>query len=377
MKSKRTYTLDRRSFLKGLAAFGVTTAAGIAFPSVILGKAKVDKSKLVKELKFSSYGGSWQKNLTKAMITPFEKEYGVKVKQGSHGGEEEILGKIRAAGAGSYDVVTINESGLYPGVKQGLFEPINLDNVPNFANIMEPFKKPAYDPGISEGKIYSVPSCFGTAAITYNTEKVKPKPDSWAVCWDKKYEKKISMNELAFYRVFVAALYLGQDPNNITDDKAIWDAVREQHKLVLKYWSSGMEMQQMFTNREIYVGEFWSGRTLNLMDQGVPVAYAIPKEGANSWVDCWCIPKGSKAKYTAEVFMNFLLEKSVMVPLSELSKYPCPLKPSLYKATDLIKNLPDFDPTGTLKRYKFVDYEYKEKHNVEWTEKFNEIRMGG
>ncbi|MBW2059801.1 MAG: extracellular solute-binding protein [Deltaproteobacteria bacterium] len=378
MKRKKNHDVSRRTFLKGLGAAGAAAAAGIGFPSVILGKAEVDRSKLAKSISFSSYGGSWQENLTKAVLDPFTKEYGVEILQSSHGGEEEILAKIRAGGAGAYDLITINESGFYPGVLQGLFEPLDLENIPNFTNMMKPLQKPIYDPGIKmDGRIRSVSSVFGTTALTYNTEKVEPKPDSWAPCWDKKYAKKISMNEMAWYRVFTTALYLGQDPNNITDYDALWDAVRQQHKLVLKYWSSGMEMQQLFTNREIYLGEFWSGRTLNLKLQGVPVEYVIPKEGASTWVEAWCIPKGSKKKYTVEVLMNFMLKPEIAARMSELTKYPCSLDPSKYKVTETIRSLPDFDPTGTLQKYKFVDYAYKEKHNAEWTEKFNEIKMGG
>jgi len=377
MKRKRAHKMTRRTFIKGVGAMGAASAISMGFPAVILGKNTVDRSKLSDTLSLSGYGGSWQENLTKAVLEPFEKEYGVKIIQSSHGGEEEILAKIRVGGEGAYDVITINESGFYPGVMQGLFEPLNLDNIPNYNNIMKPLQKPIYDPGIlQDGKFRSVPSVFGTTALTYNTEMVKPAPDSWAACWDKKYAKKIAMNELAWYRVFTTALYLGEDPNNVKNWDALWDAVREQQKLVLKYWSAGMEMQQLFTNREIYLGEFWSGRTLNLKDKGVPVEYVIPKEGASTWVEAWGVPKGSKKKYTAEVLFNYLLQPEVGARLSELTKYPCGLKPSVYKVSDTIKNLPDFDPTGTLAKYKFVDYGYKEKHNVEWSEKFNQIKMG-
>ncbi|BBO78815.1 hypothetical protein DSCW_62320 [Desulfosarcina widdelii] len=377
MKRKRAHKMTRRTFIKGVGAMGAASAISMGFPAVILGKNTVDRSKLADTLSLSGYGGSWQENLTKAVLEPFEKEYGVKIIQSSHGGEEEILAKIRVGGEGAYDVITINESGFYPGVMQGLFEPLNLDNIPNYNNIMKPLQKPIYDPGIlQDGKFRSVPSVFGTTALTYNTEMVKPAPDSWAACWDKKYAKKIAMNELAWYRVFTTALYLGEDPNNVKNWDALWDAVREQQKLVLKYWSAGMEMQQLFTNREIYLGEFWSGRTLNLKDKGVPVEYVIPKEGASTWVEAWGVPKGSKKKYTAEVLFNYLLQPEVGARLSELTKYPCGLKPSVYKVSDTIKNLPDFDPTGTLAKYKFVDYGYKEKHNVEWSEMFNQIKMG-
>jgi spermidine/putrescine transport system substrate-binding protein len=378
MDKRKNNGISRRTFIKGVGALGAASAIGIGFPAVILGKNNVDRSKLADSITLSGYGGSWQENLTKAVLKPFEDEFGVKIIQASHGGEEEILAKIRVSGEGAYDVITINESGFYPGVLQGLFQPLDLENIPNFTNIMPPLQKPLYDPGIKQdGKIRSVPSVFGTTAMTYNTEKVKPAPDSWAPCWDKKYAKKISMNELAWYRVFTTALFLGEDPNNVQNWDALWNAVREQHKLVLKYWSAGMEMQQLFTNREIYVGEFWSGRTLLLKEKGVPVEYCIPKEGASTWVEAWGVPKGSKKKYTVEVLMNYLLRPEVGARLSELTKYPCGLKPSVYKVTDTIKTLPDFDPTGTLAKYKFVDYGYKEKNNIAWTEKFNEIKMGG
>jgi len=377
MKTKN-HAINRRTFLKSAGVFGAASVMGLGFPSISLSRAKIDRTKLAKSISLSSYGGSWQENLSKAVLEPFEKEYGVKIIQSSHGGEEEILTKIRVGREGDYDIVTINESGFYPGVKQGLFNPLNLDNIPNYENIMTPLKQPIYDPGIAkDGNIRSVPSIFGTTAMTYNTENVNPKPDSWAVCWDKKYIKKIAMNELAWYRVFTTALYLGEDPNNIQNWNLVWDAIRQQHKLVLKYWNSGMEMQQLFTNKEIYLGEFWSGRTLNLMDKGVAVDYVIPKEGASTWVEVWCVPKGSKKQYTVELLLNYLLDAQVGVRLSELTKYPCALNPDVYKVTDTIKNLPDFDPTGTLAKYKFVDYGYKEKHNAEWTEKFNEIRIGG
>lgn len=381
MKTDVTPTprMNRRTFIKAVGAASATTALGIGFPAISIGsKPKVDRSRLAKEITISGYGGSWQEKLTQAVLEPFEKEYGVKILQSTHGGEEEILAKIRVAGSGAYDLITINESGFYPGVLQGLFQPLDLENIPNFDNIMGPLQKPIYDPGIQmDGKIRSIPSVFGTTAMTYNTEAVTPAPTTWAPCWDKKYAKKISMNELAWYRVFTTALFLGQDPNNITDEDAIWDAVRDQHKLVLKYWSAGMEMQQLFTNREIVAGEFWSGRTILLKEKGVPVEYCIPEEGASTWVEAWGVPKGSEKKYTVEVLMNYLLQPKVGSRLSELTKYPCGLNPATYTVSDTIKGLPDFDPTGTLAKYKFVDYGYKEKNNVRWTEKFNEIKMGG
>ena len=134
---KKNNYCTRRTFLKGMGAAGAVSMLGAGFPAIVLGK-QVDKSKLADSIRFGSYGGSWQKNLTKAVIEPFEKEYGVKIIQGSYGGEEEVLAKIRVSGGDSYDLITINESGFYPGVLQGLFEPLRLENIPNFERMMKP-----------------------------------------------------------------------------------------------------------------------------------------------------------------------------------------------------------------------------------------------
>ena len=81
--------------------------------------------------------------------------------------------------------------------------------------------------------------------------------------------------------------------------------------------------------------------------------------------------------FAAQHVLFEVLRPDIAVEMSRLTKYPCGLNPSAYKVDDFIRSLPDFDSTGTLARYSFVDYDYKEKYNIEWSEKFNQIKMGG
>src|SRR4029450_1379193 len=124
--------MKRRTILAASAASVVTSSIGVPF--IARAQAQVDRSKLTKTLRFSSYGGSWQEGITAAAIKPFEEKYGVQVLQESHGSEAQLIAKMKASGAGAYDVVTVNESGLYLGVKQGVFEELRLANIPNYAN---------------------------------------------------------------------------------------------------------------------------------------------------------------------------------------------------------------------------------------------------
>jgi spermidine/putrescine transport system substrate-binding protein len=362
--------MKRRTLVTG----GLAAASGFAvLRHGRVAEGQVDRSKLSKTLMFNSYGGAWQKALTEAALKPFEDEYGVKIEQESHGNEAEVLAKMRAAGPGSFDVITLNESGLYIGARQGLFEPLQLENIANFKNLLMVLQKPPYDPGPG---IHSVPDVYGANAIVYNTKHVE-KPDSWAACWDPRYKGRIAVRDAAIYRVFLTALYVGQDPNNLTDVEKVYEALRRQRPLVLKYYGGTTEMQNLVANGEAWVGEFVGGRTLILKEQGVPVEYIIPASGTRGYVDCVCVAKGSPRRYTAEVLLNYLLEPKVATRIAELTRYPHCLDPAKVPVAESVKQLPDYDASGTLSRFRFTNYQYMEQHRAAWEKAWTQIKVGG
>src|SRR5690625_1788484 len=160
--------MHRRTLLKGSVAALATTALG--FPSIIKTRAsdRVEKARLSSSIRLSSYGGGWQEALTTAAIQPFEEEYGVQVVQSSHASEGELIARMRAAGPGEYDIITVNESGLYLGVVNNVFDPLRLENIPNYQNIIDVLQKPPYDP---KG-VHSIPDVYGSTAIVYNSDHV-------------------------------------------------------------------------------------------------------------------------------------------------------------------------------------------------------------
>ncbi len=364
--------MRRRNFLKGTGAALSASVLGLPYITKARAQLNVDRSKLTKTLRFTSYGGTWQAALADSAIKPFEEKYGVQVLQGSESSDTALIAKMKASGSGSYDVVTVNESGLYLGVKQGVFEELRLANIPNYANVVKVLQKPAYDPGPG---VHSVPDVFGSSAIVYNTGHVS-KPTGWDVMWDPKYKGRIAARDVAIYRVFITALYLRQNPNQISDINKIYASLREQRSLVLKYWGGISEMQTLVSNQEAWVGDFVGGRTVQLKEQGVPVEYFIPDAGARGFVDCVGIGVGSPNRYTAEVFLNYLLEPEVATKLAELTKYPHCLDPNKAPSSAVVKALPDFDPSGTLSRFIFTDYDYMEKNRQAWEVEWTKIRFG-
>src|SRR5690606_3341076 len=85
---------------------------------------------------------------------------------------------------------------------------------------------------------------------------------------------------------------------------------------VRKFHSS--EFISALANGDICVAIGWSGDVLQASDraveadQGVDVAYVIPKEGAQMWFDQMAIPVDSKNVAEAHEFLNFMMDPEVI-----------------------------------------------------------------
>ncbi|WP_256568153.1 extracellular solute-binding protein, partial [Pseudomonas sp. HMSC75E02] len=55
---------------------------------------------------------------------------------------------------------------------------------------------------------------------------------------------------------------------------------------------------------------------------GIEIAYAIPKEGANLWFDLMAIPSDATHPEQALAFINYILDPQVIAGISEYVGYP-------------------------------------------------------
>ena len=62
-----------------------------------------------------------------------------------------------------------------------------------------------------------------------------------------------------------------------------------------------------------------------MADVNPDLAFCLPKEGTNLYVDAMCIPKGAENKANAEAFINFMCSTSVGLANVEETWYSSPL----------------------------------------------------
>ena len=157
--------------------------------------------------------------------------------------------------------------------------------------------------------MYAVPFVWGSTAIAYNTDDIKEAPKSMSVLFDKQYSGKIAFRDDYNDAVMAAAIVLGQDPNAPSDLDAVKAKLIEQKSLNRTYWKTGDEFSKLFAGKQISVGLMWSGQAAAMKQQGEPIAFTVPEDGAIGWVDNWAIASGSKNKDLAYKFINAMIDK--------------------------------------------------------------------
>ncbi len=367
--------LTRRGALGAIAGGSITGLAGCLGG----GGSSAGDDELTDTLRFYSWGGSTQEALTTHLIEPFEEEYDVTVEQSSFSSQDKMLANVRSNPPGSYDVIMPSLSGSYNAVKQDLVEPLRLDNIDTWSNLLPAFQD--YNQAGTGDDRYVAPLYYGTVGMVYNDDHVSGSPPfSWELTWDQAYEGTLTLEGFAFVRVFTTALALGMDPNKMEGDagsyeegiQQVYDAMAEQHDLVEKYWTSGQEQTSLYSNETAVVGDGWSGRILSLQEDGYDnLNYTIPEEGAFGWSDTFAVAKGAENRFTAEKFIEFAYRPENIEKLSPDIGYP----PATGATTSEIEALPDYDPTGG-DRLKFQDQKFKEDHQEDWNSTFEQIKLG-
>jgi len=109
----------------------------------------------------------------------------------------------------------------------------------------------------------------------------------------------------------VALKMLGYDMNtrDLNELEEAKQALIEQKPLVLAY--VGDDVKDKMIAGEAALAVIYSGEAFYMKQENPDLEYVIPQEGSNFWVDAMVIPKTSKHKKEAELFINFMCDPEV------------------------------------------------------------------
>lgn len=254
----------------------------------------------------------------------FEKLTGVKVNYTNFASNEELYAKLKNGGA-NYDVIIPSDYMIARMIKEDMLEKLDYSNIPNYdLLIMDKFKGTDYDPT----EEYSVPYTWGMVGLIYNTTMVDEEDDieTWEILWNEKYAGNMLMFSNSRDAFAIACKYLGYSMNT-TDEKELRSAANalvDQKLLVQAYVMD--EIFDKMTGGEAAIAPYYAGDAITMIADNPDLAYVVPREGTNLFVDAMCIPKGARNKEAAELYINYMCETLVALKNCEYIGYSTPQK---------------------------------------------------
>lgn len=266
----------------------------------------------------------------------FEQLTGIKVNYTNFATNEELYAKLKG-GATNYDIIIPSDYMIGKMISEDMLEELNFDNIPNYELIDDKYKNLDFDP---DNK-YSVPYTWGTVGIIYDKTVVsEEEASSWDVLWNEKYADNILMFANSRDAFGISLLRLGYSLN--TEDEleitAAAEELKKQKPLVQAYVMD--EIFDKMISGEAVVAPYYAGDAITMMADNENLAFSIPDEGTNFFVDSMCIPKGAKQKDAAEMYINFLCETQVAAQNCEYIGYSTPHTLAIDELSDEMKNSP-------------------------------------
>ena len=285
----------------------------------------VDRSRLASEL----YLYTWGDYFNPAVLERFEETYGVKVIMDTYSSSEELLAKLRLGDTG-YDVVVPADYAVDIAVSEGLLARLDKANLPNISHLNPANVEQYYDPQ----NTYSVPYFGGVTGIAYNKEFFPEPPTSWAALFDpeqlRSYGGRVSMLDDEREGPGAALKYLGHSLNTTDPEllRAAEDLLLQQKPYVGVYTSA--DYHRRLATGETIIAQAWSGGAA-LAHAGLPdmpgnpnIAFVVPEEGGTRFQDNLAVVADSPNQYTAELFINYLLDPAVAAENTDFVLYQTP-----------------------------------------------------
>ncbi|MGI9196379.1 MAG: ABC transporter substrate-binding protein [Candidatus Nanopelagicales bacterium] len=256
-------------------------------------------------------------------VTDWEKETGCQVNLKTFGTSDEA---VKLMQEGGWDVVSASGDATLRLIYGDNVQPVNTDLVPNYADIFPDLKDQPFNS--VNGVMYGIPHGRGANLIQYNTDVVKPAPDSWSVVFDPNspYKGKVSAYDSPIYIADAAVYLMATKPElgitypyalDQTQFQASMDLLTQQKDLIGEYWSDYLKLIASYKSGSTVVGTSWQIIQNLAAADGIPTAAVKAKEGATGWSDTWMVAKDTPNINCAYKWLDHIVDPQTNAAVAE------------------------------------------------------------
>ena len=322
--------ITRREFLVGSGA--LAAASIIGFPA-ILRKDRALAAEIDKPVTMGIWGGSLGAAAKKTFVPMFEKKYNVKVNVIEAWNNPRLTQLKIQKNNPQMDVAFFTDQIMPTVSTTDVIQIISPEAVPNMKFI---------HPKLLDPNQQFIMFQFGGWGISYNEERVKPKPGSWRDLLNSKYKGKITSPDITYSSSYITLVALarldGGDENNLEPG---FRNVKIMRSLSPTFWSTDHQLDNMVKQEEVWMSSFFNGNSWALNKrQGMKFwKFSDPKEG--SYLVGLCMTKVANCPNSkgADLLMNFILDPEAQAAYST-EQFTAPGNTKTKLTADLKEMLP-------------------------------------
>ena len=264
---------------------------------------------------------AWPGYAEPEVVRSFTARTGVRVEVTVVDTDEALWQQLHAAGQAhgtqGFDVFAVNTAELQRYVASNLVQGIDVRRIPNTRLQLPRFRDRAAIPGlVRQGargeQVMGIPFTYSAMGLIFDKRQLREPPTSMAALWDPALQGKVVIYNGGTHNFSLAALAMGWDtPFQYADTQ--WQAgadklIALRRNAVAVYTQPEESARLFMRHHAALMFANYGMQQLNLLKAaGADVAYAIPKDGALAWLDCWAIPRNAPHRNLAHAWIDHLL----------------------------------------------------------------------
>jgi putative spermidine/putrescine transport system substrate-binding protein len=260
----------------------------------------------------AGYGGSSEATFRTQILAPFAAQRHLRVDYIA-GASASNLARLQAErDHPAIDVAILDDGPMQQATALGLCQP--LQPAPVYRDVYDIATRQADDRSVGIG-IVATGLAYNTAAFAHHGW---PVPTSWTDLADPRYRRRVLVPSITNTYGLQTLLALAQAQGGSARDIApgfryLTDRVAPN---VLTFETSSGKISELMQTGEVVLGVWGSGRTDALARTGFPVAFVVPKEGAQALITSACVVAGSRHAALAQALVQSLLSPPVQAILA-------------------------------------------------------------
>jgi putative spermidine/putrescine transport system substrate-binding protein len=340
-----------------LLGSALTLSALQLFPGISHAQAR--------KLVFATFTGSWEEAHRDVLVPAFKKTSGQDMLLDAMLSVDQIAKVSAARSNPPIDVMLHDPGPALTAISQDLVEPFPVASSKNYKDLI-PEAQDAMGPSMF----------FQVVGLTYNPDKIKTPPSSWADLFKPEYKGRVGMTNLnstlgTGFLVELARMNGGNE-SNVEPGFAAIEKLKPSLAAVAANPGALAALYQQ-GQIDISPGNFNAIQILKA--RGVPVEWVAPKEGAIAFKTSIHIVKNSPNKELAAQLIDTALSFEVQTRLMQPPYLVVPTNSKVKMEGEIAKVLAK-DTAELKKKFVFQDWKKINEKRPEWIARFNkEIKL--